>query len=315
MNFETISLRDVVPAKKLISVKPSQNVEEVLDILTTNNITSVPVMSEDGLMVLGFLDVLDLVAFLVQTCIKSLTLTATGESRSLTTDNMMMIHKRTKDFKLKQVTDIIDLSKRNPFHSFSEDTKLSKVIEAFQSGVHRVAVTNATNRSQLTGIFSQSDLIQLVSKDINKFKLDQEVSRMVNKSSNVVVAPADAPTIEVFMLMHQQNVSSVGIVNHEGSLLGALSASDIKFKVEKDLRELLSPVQQYLNVVHVEKRHPANFLVSVKPTAKVSELIQSLCKEHIHRVFVVDENNKPLHVVSLTDLAREIQQTKAPTSF
>lgn len=133
-----------------------------------------------------------------------------------------------------------DISKRNPFRSFSEDTKLSQVIEAFQSGIHRVAVTSTTNRTQITGVFSQSDLIHLISRDItkvqlsnyfiysSKFKLDQEVSRMVNKSSSVVTAPANAPTIEVFMLMHQSNVSSVGIVAHDGTLIGTLSASDVK---------------------------------------------------------------------------------------
>lgn len=315
MNFETITLKDSLSSKKLVHVKPNQTVEEVLDILSSNNITSVPVMSEDGNIVHGFVDVLDLVAFLVETCIKPLTITATGESRRLTTDNMMMIQKRTKDFKLKQVTDIIDLSKRNPFRSFSEDTKLSQVIEAFQNGIHRVAVTSATNKSQIIGIFSQSDLIHLVSKDIGKFKLDKELSGMVHKSSNVITAPATAPTIEVFMLMHQSNVSSIGIVAHDGSLIGTLSASDIKFKIEKDLRELLGPVQEYINVIHTEKRHPSDYLVSVKPNLKIRELVQSLCKEHIHRVFIVDDHNKPLHVISLTDLAREIYASSATTSF
>lgn len=89
MNFETITLKDSLSSKKLVHVKPNQTVEEVLDILSSNNITSVPgtshplllltirVMSEDGSVVHGFVDVLDLVAFLVETCIKPLTIPAT----------------------------------------------------------------------------------------------------------------------------------------------------------------------------------------------------------------------------------------------
>jgi CBS-domain-containing membrane protein len=105
--MQDIRLRDIVSPRKVVTVSGNQTAQDVLNLLSMHHISAVPVMNDDHRAVMGFVDVLDILAFLVKTSSKPLSDTGVGESRSLTTDDLLMIHKRTKDFKMAQVTELI----------------------------------------------------------------------------------------------------------------------------------------------------------------------------------------------------------------
>jgi len=305
--MQDIKLRDIVSPRKVVTVSGNQTAQDVLNLLSMHHISAVPVMSDDHRTVMGFVDVLDILAFLVKTSSKPLTDTGVGESRSLTTDDLLMIHKRTKDFKMAQVTELIDLSKRNPFRTFQEDALLSDVTQFFKEGIHRVAITNLVG--QLIGVFSQMDLINWISQNRSKFpnlREDYEISRSTYKTDKIVSVPSTTMAVDAFIFMHRNATSSLAILGPDGRLIGTLSASDIKFDMERDLRLLLRPVQEYINIIHTEAKRQPDFLVCCKPSTKMTEAMATVTKNHVHRIFVCDENEKPMSVVSLTDMIQEV---------
>jgi len=305
-----VQLKEVLTPKKLVNLQLHETLQDVLEKFAKYNISSAPIMG-DSQVVIGFVDVLDILTFLVKTCYKTLTNTSTGESRSLTTDDLAMIFKRNKDFKLKQVTDLIDISNRNKFVSFDEKTNLKDIVNVFKQGVHRIAVTS---NGQQKGIFTQSDFLNWMARDKNRllsFVGDLQVMNVSCKTDKIVAVPPTMATIDAFLLMHKSGLSSVAVI-HNNYLLGVLSASDVRSGIEKDFRMLLNPVQAFINEVHKLKGKPLDFLVYCPPTTKLSEVIVTLDKEHLHRILVADDSKRPLSVISLTDIICEI--TKATST-
>jgi len=304
--MQNIRLREIISPRKVVTVSPNQTTQDVLSLMSMHHISSVPVVDEDHRTLLGFVDVLDILAFLVNTSSKPLTDVGVGESRSLTTDDLLMIHKKTNDFKMAQVVELIDISKRNPFRTFKDETLLSEVVQTFKQGIHRVAITNT--HGHLIGVFSQLDFINWITQNQNmlpQFKGDYELARATYKTDTVVSVPYTTSTIDAFIYMHRNNLSSLAILGHNGQLTGTLSASDIKFDMERDLRLLLRPVQEYINIIHTESKKQPDFLVCCKPTTKILEALETVSKNHVHRIFVCDDQGKPSSVMSLTDMIQE----------
>jgi CBS domain-containing protein len=315
--MDNLKLRDVVQAKNLLSVNSHQTTEEVLQILNKNKITAVPVL--EGKKVLGIVDTLDILAFLVETCCKPLTDPGSAyESGALNSDDLLMIQRRTKEFKMHQVMDLLGNARsRNTFIALNEDTSLLKAMDHFKQGIHRIALINSAGN--YIGIFSQIDFIDFLLKNPDKvipgFKGDYDLLNINVGEKEVVSAPLTITAFEGFYLMHKKGVSSLAVVGQFGQLIGVLSASDLKFEVGKDLRILNSKIQEYLNLVHAENGKPLDYLMSVNQKARVKDVLQIISKERIHRVFICNDSGVPLQVASLTDLIKDIATPAVTEAF
>jgi predicted transcriptional regulator len=96
---------DLIRDQKLIVLSPNQTVHEALSIFNQHQIISAPIIDNNN--VLGFIDILDILAFLVKVSAKMMHDTEAGDSHSLSTDDMKMLSRRSKEFKLTQVGDLI----------------------------------------------------------------------------------------------------------------------------------------------------------------------------------------------------------------
>jgi len=264
------------------------------------------VTRNDKTEVLGFVDVLDLVAFLVSVSTKILTTLDYGESKSITTDNLRMIMRRNKEFKLTSVRDVIDLSKRNPFFQLKEDNRLKDAIDLFTANrVHRIAVMDSNNR--LSGILSQMDVVHYLFSHKDEFKdYFKENETLSKKFGNIqkhetISIGKNAQAIEAFMKMHENGVSAIAVTDDNGQVFGILSASDIKCGIENDFQVLLEPVGTFLQNIRAQQHKDANYLASCSPDTPLGEILNTLNKEEIHRLVLVDNDKKPTGVLTLTD--------------
>jgi len=306
--METTKLRELIQKQQLVTLSMDQTVESVLDVLGRNNISSAPILGNDG-KPLGFVDVLDLLAFMVRTSTKPLTDTLMGESRKLTSDDMQMLRKRTKDFKLQAVSDLIDFSRRNPYHAFYEDQTVADTLSVFQKGVHRVALLDRNNK--LIGVVSQFDIIQRIAKDQNIPALKMRVSESSGLNQNLMSVPLDTLAIDAFITMYQQGVSSLALLDNQGIIVGTVTASDVKWITKnEDFRALLHSIRDYVVDIRKAQGKSPDFVACTLPTASIFDIINLMYQERVHRVFVVDERRKPKGVISLTDILRDIGTVK-----
>ncbi|MGE3806290.1 MAG: HPP family protein [Gemmataceae bacterium] len=123
-------------------------------------------------------------------------------------------------------------------------------------------------------------------------------------------------------LLSQSHVSGVPVVNGTGRVVGVLSSSDFMSFVGGRPRPEPCGVStavcsdwQMFDVDEVPSeeevgRHMTRDPVTVAPTTPITELARLMLDAHIHRVIVVDEDQKPLGVVSSTDILAAVARAE-----
>jgi CBS domain-containing protein len=133
-------------------------------------------------------------------------------------------------------------------------------------------------------------------------------------SRPVVMVPREMSLRAAAHLLAQAEVSGAPVVDEGGRCIGVLSATDFMHWAEGGPRReprgvLTATVCSDWQVVDLEllpadevSEHMTADPVTVPSTASINELAQSMVDGHIHRLIVVDRDNKPVGVVSSTDV-------------
>jgi CBS domain-containing protein len=92
----------------------------------------------------------------------------------------------------------------------------------------------------------------------------------------------------------QARVNGAPVINREGRCVGVLSASDF----------FRGAVQENLEIDPTDKvgEHMTADPVTANPATPIRELARMMLDADIHRVIVVDEQERPIGVVSSTDV-------------
>jgi CBS domain-containing protein len=113
-------------------------------------------------------------------------------------------------------------------------------------------------------------------------------------------------TLDAFRTMNTRHISGLAIVNSSGVIVGNTSASDLKLFIAKpSFRLLRMAVFQYLNIIRRSVIKEGAPVVSVHASDTLGKAIAKLSATAMHRIFVVDEHNKPIGVVSLSDILHQ----------
>jgi CBS domain-containing protein len=182
------------------------------------------------------------------------------------------------------------------------------------------------------GIITQSDVLQYLWENLDHS--DPIFSKTVKETSlglhKVVSVPLHQKLVDAWKTLKESKLSGVAIVDADGFvgfgctgvieqdsdvfiaicrlLVGNISASDIrldkKFSLDSIIELSHQPVSWVLDQ-HKAKR-PANrpYPISVLPSATVTDVINAITDNHIHRIYVVDEHKRILGVISLADVLR-----------
>eukprot|EP01136_Pigoraptor_vietnamica_P010474 Opistho-1_new@48127 len=133
---------------------------------------------------------------------------------------------------------------------------------------------------------------------------------LAREKSHVVSVTADNKVIEAFNLMKKESVSGIAVVDQNGILIGSMSIRDLRGLLIHggilDLSRLLYTVRQFINFLNqqnVDERHPA---VSVTRHDTLERVIDIFAMVRVHRLFVVDEECKPIGVLSRVDVLRSM---------
>jgi CBS domain-containing protein len=206
---------------------------------------------------------------------------------------------RTKTFQLTNVREVIDFSRRNPFHTLPSEAPLTEAVSMFAAGVHRILITSPHGR--IVNVLSQSDIVRYLYQDpTSVFEgLDTKVSDLGLLARKVVVVSRKTPAIDAFFTMHRLGLNNVGIVDPDQGyqLVGSLSASDVAVLADFQMTKLKEPVSSFLSLL--QERKP---LVTVGPLITLRFLLRKLAQHWVHRVYAVDEQQRPVGIITLTDV-------------
>jgi len=111
--------------------------------------------------------------------------------------------------------------------------------------------------------------------------------------------------------LSKNKISAVGVVNENGELIGNLSLTDLRSIGEiEGLAQLNLPIkgyQQRIEALSSERTIPHyKYPVKANETDTLDSIIQTLITYNIHRIYIVDNLNKPIGILSLIDILQEL---------
>ncbi|RCH95336.1 Protein sds23 [Rhizopus stolonifer] len=129
--------------------------------------------------------------------------------------------------------------------------------------------------------------------------------------SDVIAINADSPVLDALSLMSKHGISSVAVLGHMDIILGNISMTDIKFVMKSYRHQILwKTCFQFVSIVRtqqgVEDGQDRIPVFDVRLDTTLGFAVAKLLATKSHRVWVVDEREKAIGVVSLTDVMRVI---------
>lgn len=305
----------IIPAEergKIEAVNASHIASEALSILSKKDKLSAPVYDKELDAYVGFVDYLDmasLVVDIVQQLLKELY--PNKEIMSLQAgEKEKIVHEAKIRFNSKKIFDIADLSKTDPFMPIHKSSTLYQAIEILAKfGIHRVPIID--DDQKIEAILSQSSIVDFLFSNLDKMasKSKKKVSEMIDnrETSTVLTITESSPAFEAFELMLKNKVSAVGVVTDQGVLVGVVSGTDLRIVGPHlgSLSLLLNPVKELLDQSREMNTMCLVPVVKANLQDTLGIVIESMEDNKVHRVFVVDDNEKPICVLSMKDVLSE----------
>jgi len=276
----------------VIWVKSTDSLAHTLKTLIQHKIHSVPVFDETKNGFVAFVDVIDFAVHLGSTYIEN-------EIIEGSVDRMLQEEEHYKTLQ------IADESRRNPWYTVNENSILKEAVEILlQHKIHRIAVYDS--HSELKWVLSLTDIIDFIYKH-----MDDHFSKIASQTigelnlgfKEVITVSAEEKVWKSYMLMNSKGVSGVGITEDNGSIIGHLSAADLRV-ITFDTT-LMDKLKQTVKNFKQEMK-----MVSVPPTATFREVISTLQQTRMHRVYVIPDGSKtPVGVISQVDVISTIYNT------
>eukprot|EP01114_Cavostelium_apophysatum_P006972 TRINITY_DN1859_c0_g1_i1.p1 TRINITY_DN1859_c0_g1~~TRINITY_DN1859_c0_g1_i1.p1 ORF type:complete len:355 (-),score=76.84 TRINITY_DN1859_c0_g1_i1:114-1079(-) len=309
--LETTKASSVPLAKsEVIIIHSNENIHDGFKKLISNNVLSAPVVDVDTGKCTGFLDIRDLVSFVV--------FVDDDQHSDVPNDLSEILIRGTK--MLRQPTEGVTptyLSRRNPFRPVQQDDSLWTACELLAKGLHRIPVIDP--KGKIVNIISQSTIVAFLHKHMPAIKHELSVTiKETNLGSKpVVCVNKNTTAIETFRLMDNKKISGVAVVDEAGKFVGNTSASDLKLFIKTlSLASLHEPIMQYLKKIRQESIDIMSPTISCSTKDTIAFVIDKLSITKVHKIFIADDENgyKPHCVVSITDIMRHLTKVSGSKS-
>ncbi|KYQ94064.1 CBS (cystathionine-beta-synthase) domain-containing protein [Tieghemostelium lacteum] len=287
--------------KEIICAHRDDSIESIYNKLINNQILSCPVLRQNDVFY-GMIDLFDIIKFIVD---------EVGKNKFKNLNSLF----DSEIFKNKTVGQLMEY----PYGKSIKFAKLhpsSSVFSAFetlsQQGINRIVVVD--EQSEVTDIITQYDIVRYIYDNkhlLGENKRQQKLSEFLSSNQYVMSITENEDLIDAFRLIKIVGVGGVAIIEPDGTLVGNISASDIKVlgKHAESWKKLFEPVKQFVD----------GDPITCSEDNTLEDILSIFHTKNIHRVYIVDISFKTLGVISLRDLIKELlplhSSTIIPESF
>lgn len=305
----------VFDKREMFEIDENTTVAQAFKVLKEKNVRALPVTTQvgGGKKYTGIISSFDLMAYVAfASYFSNLMEAKTEEEKAAVFDELQINKTPVKDL-VGQVS-----AEGRTMWTFEPTQSLLPVIEYFSKGVHRALVSQKDDRTGwLTyKLLSQSDVINLLGANID----NQYLSPIMNKPIEelhlcnplgrgpselpLVTISTKEPALEGFRLMHVKDIQALPVVDDQGVLVTTLSTADSKGLDEHNIIKCLLPVVDFLKEMHGSLIHP----ITCAPKDSLGSVVLKMktASVHRHQVWVTDSAQKPIDVVSMTDVMRTL---------
>jgi len=302
-NFhETLTLVPVeslqTSGNKIFISSREDKLVEVWKGLSKHKFHSVPVLSKIKTKYYGIIDLHDIVRFV---------LSYFGKEELKSMDNFWKIVEKSEKLKNVTVNSVMTFprSVNNPFHPITAGYSLHFALELLAREEHLERVPIITKDRNLYSMLTISRVVQFFfdNKKILGKRLNKPISLIGSSTKGVFSVKEKDHAVEAFNLMTEKNVSAVGVTNDKGQLTGVISQTDLKlisedgslfYRLHQDAKTFVDTTGNKKEVVYATK------------TDTFEKVLNTLQEHKIHRLFVVNDEIKPVGIISMKDLVNDV---------
>jgi len=275
----------------IVTALPDEPLSVVLEKLTSNRILAAIVVDPRTERSIGFIDALDILTeLLIETNINT---------KTFTQEQMEFLLHQGERFVKQSCGDLVNMSQRDPLIFINVNSNLLDAAKILQD-CHRAVVVNENN--EIFNIISQLDLVSFLLARFNFLRRETIPMQQDGLIPGDVVGSLDEDTnvMGAMRYMRDCGVSGIAITNKAGQLITNFSATDLLDLTPDKFQLLTLGVKEFLLQVHGYLRAP----VCCKANDSIDILMLKMDFFRVHRVYIVDEEMKPIGFISLTDIMR-----------
>jgi len=303
-----IRIADILHDRQVVFLEANIRIEDALEVLREKKILSCPVLDLVRGHYIGWLDMSDIVTFI-------LGLYPDVNQSNITPKCLQSIDLASHHFAATPVKEVLAVAtQEHPYEKeikpVKRETLLLDVIDMFYMGLHRIAVVD--DKNHIFNLISQTDVLAYLAQNIHliREKAGHTLKEFkLGVFEGLVSVKEDDSMIKVLMTLYGKRISAVPIVDGNGKLIATFSTSDLKGMNKDNFVDLLLPVKEFLTKRIKDSPEPlANERVFYPFTVTLdTTLPDAICRmvaTRVHRLWCVDDVGRVIGVVSMTDVMK-----------
>lgn len=193
--------------------------------------------------------------------------------------------------------DVLALAKKPPLVTLPENASLSKAIEIFGGGCHRIVVCR-NDGTEVVGLLSQLNLLQFMWLHGANFPIIHQLYSIPLRDLNIGTHSAisingDRPLGEALILMTSKGLTSVAVVDNALNVVGNISIEDSHLLTRASSIPLIKDSCIHFVSVALAERGIRDGKDSfpvfhVSPNSSLSSTVQKLLATGSHRMWLVE---------------------------
>jgi CBS domain-containing protein len=301
------------PPRPLIWLRPCATLSDAIQHLADNHVPFAPVLNANGRNCIGSIDTLNVVEFIVgkvaawrkperdeEICHSTAELRAHQADEQANKAKLVIAVAQIREAPISLLMSDAVSMPLLPVFSFLVNKPLSMLIDVFARGVHRVAFID--QQCHIISICSPFDLMLYIHRQFEAGKyLPQQstAATMYVSPHDVVSVNQHSSVLHGLETLVNQHVSSVAVTSSTtGQLLADFSTSAlIGFS---SYEQLNCPIVEYLSRYKPVELSPQH----VTRTDTLRTVLDRMFLGHTHRVWLVDSAQRPVGVITATDICR-----------
>lgn len=289
-----------VNAPPVVTVTSGTPVVQAFRTLVENRFSSVPVFDEAAHKVVGYLQLGDLLADIVEFC-----KIFSGEF-----DQFKREFGNFQEFldalSYDRTSDVLTLASRNAYVAVPPETAMLDMLHLLTYN-ETSRVTLEAGPGNLVGIITQSTIVRMLHHhaDIFATVLEGTVAETGFGLKPVFCVKEDQPLLSALELMKAHDLSAVGVTDSEGArLLTTLTTSDMRAVLSRKNFSFFSlTTMEFVLLSRQMSSKDSPALLAAHPDTPLIEVVSRLASSKRHRIFITDaETNAPLGVITVRDI-------------
>ncbi|KAL2356251.1 hypothetical protein BJ546DRAFT_907692 [Cryomyces antarcticus] len=291
-DWRQVKVGEIIAPEEVRFVEAGTSVEDATNLLISSGAPNVVLIREtaDSRTAVGTFDYSDLNAYL-------LLVVGLAHPDEDHISSFKELAKKGREGKTIVLSDVEGLGRKEPLLVLPNTEGLSKAVEIFGSGIHRITIVKE-GTTDVVGILTQLRLVRFFWENGRQFpaidSLYQHSLKDLDLGTHSVFAiNGDKPLTDALELMNNEGVTSLPVLDSHNNVIGNISHVDVRLLTKSTSLPLLrSSCIHFITVIlserGMEDGKDSVPVFHVNPFSTLAHTVAKLVATRSHRMWIVD---------------------------